>query len=357
MDEQLQDLLKGMQTSNASDLHLTPGKEPQYRISGDLVPVKNDPLTPDRCQTMLYSVLDEHSRKAFEQEKELDFSVGLPGEGRFRVNIYMQRGSMAAAFRRLPFEIPDFEELGLPVERMESLASTDKGMILVTGATGSGKSTTLASMIDYINRHYSKHIICLEDPIEYIYKHQKATVNQREVGQDTYSFPGALRYVLRQDPDVVQIGEMRDQESIRSMLTVAETGHLAFSTLHTNTAPSTITRIIDVFPQEQQEQIRVQLSMTLHAVISQQLVPHANGKELVLAYELMLTNSAIRNIIRQNQKHQLYGQIQLNTGKGMQTMNASLARLVKTGKITRETAELKCTDAKELQGLLRRDAT
>ncbi len=352
MDERILELMLAMRSLNASDLHITVGVRPQYRIFGKMRAADMPALSPDDSRNMIYSLLNEEQRQRLEQEKELDCSVGIPGESRYRINVFFQRDSVAGAIRRLPYEIPSFDELGLPPKVLCELCERSRGMILVTGPTGSGKSTTLAAMIDYINDNFHKHIICVEDPIEYLHNHRQSVVNQREVGQDTREFGEALRHVLRQDPDVVQIGEMRDLETIRSMLTVAETGHLALSTLHTNDTVTTINRIIDVFPHDQQEQTRVQLSFVLEAVIAQLLLPVAQGQGLALAYEIMEVNPAIRNLIRENQIDQVYSHLQMGRGTGMKTMNASLAELVKARKITEGTAWSKCTNAKELAALL-----
>ncbi|MFW6045031.1 MAG: type IV pilus twitching motility protein PilT [Planctomycetota bacterium] len=353
MDERLRELMAQMKERNASDLHITVGVPPHYRIFGSLQPVDMPDVTPDTAREMIYSMLDDTQRERLEEERELDNSIGLEGIGRYRVNISFQRGNPTTAIRRLPYEIPEFSELGLPVDTMRDLCDKSRGMVLVTGPTGSGKSTTLASMIDYINNEFSRHVICVEDPIEYLHNHKTSIVNQRELGQDTLSFPKALKYVLRQDPDVVQIGEMRDLETIRSMLTVAETGHLAFSTLHTNTAAGTINRIIDVFPPEQQEQIRVQLSFVLSAVISQQLLPRTQGDGLALACEILVATPAVRSLIREGSVDQIYSQIQMGKGIGMKTMNESLAELTLSGDITEEAARAKSSDVKELDRMLR----
>ncbi len=354
MEDTLQQLLFGMEAADASDLHITVGVPPQYRVFSTLEPQDGFPVLKSAdTERMLYSMLTEDQKKQFETNKELDCSIGIEGVGRYRVNVFWQRGSIAAAIRRLPYRIPRFEELGLPVEIMKSLAEKNRGMILVTGPTGSGKSTTLAALLGHINRNFHKHIICIEDPIEYLHNHEKCVVVQREVGEDTREFKVALRHILRQDPDVVQIGEMRDVESIASMLTVAETGHLALSTLHTNDTTSTINRIIDVFPHDQQQQVRIQLSFVLLAVIAQQLLPAHDGKGMVLAYEVMVVNPAIRNLIREQDIAQIYSQLQMGQSTGMRTMNASLAALVKSGKITEPTARLRSTNVRELDTLLK----
>jgi len=353
MDERIRKLMRAMKDLHATDLHITVGVRPQYRIFADIQPADCPPLTPEDARTMIYSLINDQQRRRLEREKELDCSVGIAGESRYRINVFFQRGSIAAALRRLPFEVPGLDELGLPADVLRNLCQKSRGMVLVTGPTGSGKSTTLAAMIGYINRNFCKHIICVEDPIEYLHNHRKSIVEQREVGQDTHSFASALKHILRQDPDVVQIGEMRDMETMSSMLTVAETGHLALSTLHTNTAVSTINRIIDVFPHDQQEQVRVQLSFVLEAVIAQQLLPTAAGRGVVLAYEIMVVNPAIRNLVRERQIEQIYSHLQMGREAGMKTMNACLAELVESGKITKQTARSKCTDLKELTSLLK----
>jgi len=344
--------MSAMKELNASDLHITVGVSPQYRIFGKMQPADMPALRPEDTREMVYSLLSEEQRRRLERDKELDCSVGIAGESRYRINVFFQRGSVAAAIRRLPYEIPTFEQLGLPGDVLRQLCRKSRGMVLVTGPTGSGKSTTLAAMIDYINTTSRQHVICIEDPIEYLHSHKQGVVNQREVGQDTLEFRFALRHVLRQDPDVVQIGEMRDLETIRAMLTVAETGHLALSTLHTNDTVTSINRIIDVFPHDQQEQARVQLSFVLEAVIAQQLLPSLDEEGLVLAYEIMVVNPAIRNLIRENQIDQIYSHLQMGRGAGMKTMNASLAELVRAGRISEATAWSRCTNIKELASLL-----
>lgn len=353
MDPMLEKILADMEPRGASDLHITVGVPPEYRIYGTLEPLAEYPeLAAEDTERLVLSLLNEEQIERFERDKELDCSIGLRGKGRFRVNVFLQRDSISMAVRRLPYRIPQFEELGLPAEVMRELSERNRGMILVTGPTGSGKSTTLAAMIDYINRNFRKHVICVEDPVEYLHSHVKCLVNQREVGQDTLEFRTALRHILRQDPDVVQIGEMRDVESIRSMLTVAETGHLALSTLHTNDTISTINRIIDVFPHEQQQQVRVQLSFVLQAVIAQQLLPARGGEGMVLACEVMVVNPAIRNLIREQEIGQIYSQLQMGREAGMQTMNACLARLVKEDKISETAALARCSNVKEMDSLL-----
>lgn len=334
----LQDLLKKMIEINASDLHITVGTQPVYRVNGELVRIDGEILTPSVTKQMCYSILTEAQKKRFEEEWELDFSFGIKGVSRFRANIFMQRGAVAAAFRRIPYKVMSFEELGLP-PIIKTLCDKPRGLILVTGPTGSGKSTTLASMVDKINNEKKVHIITIEDPIEYLHPHKQAVVNQREVHADTKSFITALKYILRQDPDVVLIGEMRDLETIEAALTVSETGHLTFGTLHTNSAVQTINRIIDVFPPHQQPQIRAQLSFVLEGVICQQLLQRADGKGRVLACEVLIPNPAIRNLIREDKLHQIYSMMQTGQEEhGMITMSQSLYELYKKGLITYEDA-------------------
>src|SRR4030066_1153553 len=299
------DLLKIMIEKGASDLHITTASPPRLRVDGKLVPLDHPPLTPVETKSLCYSILTDAQKHKFEEHSELDLSFGVKGLSRFRGNVFMQRGAVAGAFRSIPFEIRTFKDLGLP-EVMNELVKKPRGLILCTGPTGSGKSTTLAAMIDRINSERYEHIITVEDPIEYLHSHKKCLINQREVNADTASFKAALKYVLRQDPDVVLIGEMRDLETIEAALTVSETGHLTLATLHTNSAVQTINRIIDVFPAHQQEQIRVQLSFVLEGIISQQLIPKKNGGGRVLAVEIFIPTPAIRNIIREDKSHQIY---------------------------------------------------
>ncbi len=334
----LYDLLKMMIEKNASDLHITTGSPPRLRVDGKLELVDHPPLTPADTKALCYSVLTDAQKHRYEENNELDLSFGVKGLSRFRANIFMQRGAVAGAFRTIPFEIRGFKELGLP-EIVNELVKKPRGLILVTGPTGCGKSTTLAAMIDKINNERSDHIITVEDPIEYLHSHKKCLVNQREVTADTVSFKAALKYVLRQDPDVVLIGEMRDLETIEAALTVSETGHLTLATLHTNNAVQTINRIIDVFPPHQQEQIRVQLSFVLEGILAQQLIPKKSGKGRVLSIELLVPNPAIRNLIREDKIHQIYSMMQTGQAKfGMQTMNQSLFDLYTKGHISYEEA-------------------
>jgi twitching motility protein PilT len=325
----IHELLKTMVDMGASDLHLTVGVPPVVRVRDHLDPLDYPPLKPQDTRQLCYSILAESQKKMLEESQELDLSFGVRGLSRFRANIFFQRGSIAAAFRMIPYKIKSMESLGLP-PIVEELCKRPKGLILVTGPTGSGKSTTLAAMIDKINTERRGHIVTIEDPIEFIHPHKSCIVNQREVHQDTKSFPAALRSILRQDPDVVLIGEMRDLETITGAITVSETGHLTLGTLHTNSSVEALNRIIDVFPANQQSQIRTQLSFVLEGVLCQTLVPTADGKGRALALEIMAPNVAIRNLIRENKIEQIYSQIQVGQAKsGMQTMNQSLFMLYK----------------------------
>jgi twitching motility protein PilT len=324
----LHQLLKDLIDQGGSDLHITTNSPPQVRVDGKLAPMEMPALTPVETKQLCYSVLTEAQKHKFEEENELDLSFGVKGLSRFRGNIFIQRGAVAGVFRVIPYKILTFEELGLPPV-VKDLADKPRGLILVTGPTGSGKSTTLASIIDRINNDRREHIVTVEDPIEYLHPHKGCLVNQREVGADTRSFKNALKYILRQDPDVVLIGELRDLETIEAALTVAETGHLCFATLHTNSCVQTINRIIDVFPPYQQTQVRTQLSFVLEGALSQTLIPRMGGKGRALALEIMIPNPAIRNLIREDKIHQIYSQMQVGQEKfGMQTMNQSLFSLV-----------------------------
>ena len=348
----LHQLLKAMVEKNSSDLHITTGSPPQLRIDGKLVPLKLPPLTPVDTKQLCYSILTDAQKHKFEEESELDLSFGVKGLSRFRANVFLQRGAVAGAFRTIPYKILTFEELGLP-PIVTDLARKPRGLVLVTGPTGSGKSTTLASIIDRINDERHEHIVTIEDPIEYLHPHKNCVVNQREVGADTASFKKALKYILRQDPDVVLIGELRDLETIEAALTISETGHLAFATLHTNSAVQTINRILDVFPPHQQAQVRAQLSFVLEGVLTQNLLPRANGVGRVLALEVMIPNAAIRNLIREDKVHQIYSQMQMGQGKfGMQTFNQSLASLVLRRVITAEEALARSSEPEELRSIL-----
>ena len=348
----LHQLLKVMVEKGASDLHITTGSAPQLRIDGSLVPLKTNPLSASDTRQLCYSVLTDTQKQKFETHNELDLSFGVKGLSRFRGNVFIQRGTVAGVFRTIPFEILSFDKLGLPpVVRV--LAERPRGLILVTGATGSGKSTTLASIIDKINREKRHHIVTVEDPIEYLHPHKNCVVNQREVGADTSDFKTALRFVLRQDPDVVLIGELRDLETIEAALTVSETGHLALATLHTNGAIQSINRIIDVFPPHQQSQVRAQLSFVLEGIISQQLIPHASGRGRAMACEVLVPNPAIRNLIREDKLHQVYSQMQVGQGQsGMQTMNQSLYDHYLKKDITLEDAVNRSNDPDELRTMI-----
>ena len=323
----LHQLLKTMIERGASDLHVTTGSAPQLRVDGRLFPLDLPALAPADTKRLCYSVLTEAQKHRFEEESELDLSFGVKDLSRFRANIFMQRGAVAGAFRAIPFKIMTFDELGLPPV-INEISMKPRGLVLVTGPTGSGKSTTLASIIDKINQERHEHIVTVEDPIEYLHPHKGCIVNQREVQSDTQSFKKALKYILRQDPDVVLIGEMRDLETVEAALTTAETGHLCFATLHTNSAAQTMNRIIDVFPSHQQPQIRAQLSFVLEGILSQQLIPRMNGRGRALAVEVLVPNPAIRNLIREDKIHQIYSQMQLGQDTfSMQTMNQSLYHL------------------------------
>jgi twitching motility protein PilT len=352
----LHQLLKTMVEKGASDLHLTTGSAPQLRIDGKLVPLKTPALSPVETKQLCYSILTDAQKHKFEEDTELDLSFGVKGLSRFRANIYMQRGAVAGAFRTIPFKILSFAELGLPPVVAE-LARKPRGLVLVTGPTGSGKSTTLASIIDKINTDRHEHILTIEDPIEYLHPHKNCVVNQREVGADTQSFKKAMRHILRQDPDVVLIGEMRDLETIETALVISETGHLAFATLHTNSAVQTINRILDVFPPHQQPQVRAQLSFVLEGVLTQNLLPRAGAPGRVLAIEVMIPNPAIRNLIREDKVHQIYSQMQMGQAKfGMQTFNQSLAHLVNRKLITYDEALGRSSDPDELKNMLAQGA-
>jgi twitching motility protein PilT len=348
----LHQLLRAMIEKGASDMHLTTGAPPLLRIDGQIIPLKLEPLTAVDTKQLCYSVLTEEQKIEFEKRKELDLSFGVKNLSRYRANIFMQRGAVSGAFRAIPFKILTFEELGLPPVVSE-LSVRPRGLILVTGPTGSGKSTTLASIIDKINTESRSHIMTIEDPIEYLHSHKRSIVNQRELGSDAHSFKDALKYVLRQDPDVVLIGEMRDLETMEAALTIAETGHLVFATLHTNSAAQSINRIIDVFPPHQRSQVRAQLSFVLEGVLNQLLLPRAGAPGRVMAMEVMIPNAAIRNLIREDKVHQIYSQMQVGQGKhGMQTMNQSLFSLYARRTITLEEAMGRSSDQDELRNMI-----
>jgi len=348
----MEDLLKQTAERKASDLHLNAGMPPQLRINGKLVLIDSECLTPKIVRDLAYSILTKEQIETFETKKELDLSFGIENLGRFRFNVFYQRGAVGVAVRCIAYEIPSFEELGLP-EIAKKFADSPKGLVLITGVVGSGKSTTLAAMIEYINARRSCHIICIEDPIEYLYRHKKSSINQREIGNDTLSFTDALKHVFRQDPNVVLIGEMRDLETIHAALTLAETGHFILATLHTGDATHVVSRIVDVFPPHQQQQIRVQLSLVLVGVVVQQLIPRADGKGRVLATELMRVTPAIQNLIRENDLPQIHTVIQTGSKYGMWTMNQSLADLCGRGIITWEEASKRTAEIEELSTLLR----
>jgi twitching motility protein PilT len=345
-------VLTRMVELRASDVHLTPGCKPAARVRGAITPMEEFPeLTPQDTREIVYSILNDAQRKDFENNLQLDFAYAIPGVARFRVNCFFQRGSISAAFRLIPFEILSFEQLGLP-KVVEEFCRKPRGFVLVTGPTGSGKSTTLASMIDLINSERDEHILTIEDPIEFLHTHKRCIVNQREIGSDAVDFASALRAALREDPDVILVGEMRDLETISTALTAAETGHLVFATLHTQSTSQTVDRIIDVFPPHQQQQVRMQLSIALQGIITQQLLPTADGSGRVLACEVLVPTPAIRNLIREGKTHQIYSAIQTSGSIGMQTMDAHLAQLVRMGKITRTLAEQRSMVPEELKRLL-----
>ncbi|MBE0429466.1 MAG: type IV pilus twitching motility protein PilT [Thermoleophilia bacterium] len=347
----LVDILVEVLERNASDLHLTVGTPPTVRVSGKLIRLGYPDLTPNDTRDLIYSVLSQDQRQRLENEWEIDFSYSVPGKARFRVNAYYQRNSMGAAFRLIPSDILSVEELMLPAA-LHKMASKPRGFVVITGPTGSGKSTTLAALIKEINETREEHIMTVEDPIEFLHQHAKSVVNQREVGTDTQSFNRALKSVLRQDPDVILVGEMRDTETMQTALTAAETGHLVFATLHTQDAPQTIDRIIDVFPPHQQSQIRVQLAATLMGVCTQQLLPTVDGSARVPACEVLVPTPAVRNLIREAKTHQIYSTMQTGSQYGMQTMDASLAELVRRGKVTRDLALRRSSNPEELERLI-----
>jgi twitching motility protein PilT len=341
-DVDLHELLAIVLESGASDLHLTSGSRPQLRLNGHLTPLENFPeMTPNVIQRVMYAAITQKQRERFEEVLELDFAYSVPGKARFRVNMYRQRDSVGAAFRLIPFEIKKLEDLGIP-PGIANFAMLPRGFVLVTGPTGSGKSTTLAAIVDLANRNRRDHIMTVEDPIEFLHRHQSCVVNQREVGEDTHSFANALKHVLRQDPDIILVGEMRDLETISVALTAAETGHLVFATLHTQDAAQTIDRIIDVFPPHQQQQVRVQLAGSLQGVVCQTLARTTDGKGRVVATEVLVATPAIRNLIREGKTHQIYSAMQAGSQHGMHTLDQHLADLVKRGRITYETGLEKC---------------
>ena len=348
----IQQMLKTMVEAGASDLHVTTGTPPQMRVDGKMAPMPMRHLLPADTKQICYSILTEAQKRKFEEHNELDFSFGVKGLARFRGNIFVQRGAVCGVFRLIPYKFLSFEQLGLPPV-VKDISRKSNGLVLVTGPTGSGKSTTLASIVDAINSERQEHIITIEDPIEYLHPHKNCVVNQREVGSDTFSFKNALKYILRQDPDVVLLGELRDLETIEAALTIAETGHLCFATLHTNGAVQTINRIVDVFPTHQQQQVRTQLSFVLEGVLSQTLLPHTSGRGRVLALEVMVPNTAIRALIRDDKVHQMYSQMQMGQEKfGMQTMNQSLFALYHSKKISLDSAMTRSPDIEELKEMI-----
>jgi twitching motility protein PilT len=348
----LDELLMHVVASGGSDLHLTVGAPPTVRVRGSMVPVDgHGKLTAEGLQTALYGVMTERQRKLFEEELELDFAYAVPGQARFRVNVFKQRNSIGSVMRLIPWEIKPLEALGMP-SVMETFAPMKRGLVLVTGPTGSGKSTTLAAVIDQVNRTRSGHIMTIEDPIEFLHEHRSSLVNQREVGADTQTFRKALKHVLRQDPDVILVGELRDLDTISVALTAAETGHLVFATLHTQSAQDTITRIVDVFPADQQQQIRTQLAATLQAVVCQTLCKTVDGTSRVAAVEVMICNSGIRAMIRDNKLQQIQGALQAGGKDGMQTLNSHLAELVKAGRISYQTGLEHCTNRNDFDTLV-----
>jgi twitching motility protein PilT len=344
----IQQLFKLMVDSNGSDLHLTVGTPPGLRVNGEVVRVKIPPLTAADTKRLIYQILTEEQKNEFEKNLELDFSFGIKGLARFRANVFYSKGGVAAVFRQIPSIIPDFKTLSLPNVLME-MTDVSNGLILVTGPTGSGKSTTLAALIDRLNDNEAGHIITLEDPIEFVHPHKNCIVNQREMGSDSLSFKDALKSLLRQDPDIVLVGELRDVETIEAALTIAETGHLVFGTLHTNSAVQTINRIINVFPADQQDQIRTLLSFVLQGIVAQQLIPKTFSKGRVCAMEILVPTPAIRNLIREDKTHQIYSQMQIGQEKtGMTTMNQALVRFVESGVIDTATAMSYTNNPEEL---------
>jgi twitching motility protein PilT len=353
----MEELLNLMVQRGGSDLHLSVGSAPKIRIDGKLVDTEYEPLMPEATKKLVYSVLGADQVAKFEKTLEIDFSFGVSNLGRFRTNAFLQRGTVAAVLRVIPFEVYDFQTIGLPVKVCEWICNLPRGLVLCTGSTGSGKSTTLASMVNYLNETRQSHIVTIEDPIEFLHRNKSCLVNQREVGGDTLGFEKALKSVLRQDPDIVLVGEMRDLETIEAALTLAETGHLTFATLHTSDVQQTVNRIVDVFPAHQQQQIRTMLSFTLQAVVCQQLVPRMHGKGRALAAEIMVVNPAIRALIRDNKAHQIMSIIQTGGQAGMRTMNQSLFELYRAGTISYEDALEHTGDEADFQRLMERNAS
>ena len=346
------DLLLDVLERRASDLHITSGSQPMIRVRGRLIPLEEYPkLMPADTREIIYGILTNDQRQRLETDWQIDFAYSIPGKARFRVNAYFQRSSLGAAFRLIPSIITPIDDLGLPAV-VHDFCKKPRGFVLVTGPTGSGKSTSLASMIDEINATREEHIMTVEDPIEFLHRHKRSMINQREIGSDAASFAGALKGALRQDPDVILVGEMRDLETIHTALTAAETGHLVFATLHTQDTPQTIDRIIDVFPPEQQQQVRVQLSVALQGIVTQQLLPTLDGSGRVAACEVLVPTPAIRNLIREGKTHQIYSSLQTGANMGMQTMDTALAQLVRSGQISAKLAESRSTTPEELRRLL-----
>jgi twitching motility protein PilT len=345
-------LLRQMFEKGASDLHLTVGAPPMVRLHGEMEPLDFEKLRPDTVQQIVYSVLTDEQKEKFEKENELDLSFGVEGVGRVRMNVFRQRGAVASVLRQIPTKIKNFDELDLP-KAVAEICKVPKGLVLVCGPTGSGKSTTLAAMIDWINENTQSHIITIEDPIEFVHNHKRSLINQREIGADSRSFATALKYVLRQDPDVILVGEMRDVETISAALTIAETGHLVFATLHTPDSVQAINRIIDVFPPGQQAQVRTQLSFVIQAVLCQQLLPLAEGGGRCIAVEVMIATPAVRNLIREEKVHQIYSALQTGMDIGMQTMNMAMAALYRRGKVKYQEIMDRTMDPRDLERLVR----
>jgi twitching motility protein PilT len=346
------EVLQRMVAERASDVHLTAGFAPAIRVRGKIMALEEYPvLTGQETREIVYSILNSDQRKRFENELQIDLAYMIPGVARFRVNCFFQRGAISAAFRHIPEEIKSLESLGLPPV-LADLTRKPRGFVLVTGPTGSGKTTSLASMLDLINREREEHILTIEDPIEFLHGHRKCIVNQREIGTDALDFPTALKSALREDPDVILVGEMRDLETISTAITAAETGHLVFATLHTQSTAQTVDRIIDVFPPHQQQQVRMQLSIALEGIITQQLLPTADGSSRIVGCEILIPTPAIRNLIREGKTHQIYSVLQTSGAQGMQTMDAHLAQLARKGQITREVAERRAAVPQELKRLL-----
>ncbi len=350
----VEELLQQLVERGGSDLHITAGSPPKIRINGKLVSTEHNILDPETSKKLVYGVMDNDQIARFEKLLEMDMSFGIAGLGRFRTNVFQQRGAVGCVIRTIPFKIKTPKELGLPMDVVEYICALPKGLCLITGATGSGKSTTLAAMVDFVNRSRNEHIITIEDPIEFVHRNKGCLINQREVGNDTLGFKSALKSVLRQDPDIVLIGEMRDRETIEAALTLSETGHLTFGSLHTSDSVQTMNRIIDVFPAHQQAQIRTQLSMTLAAVFSQQLLKRADGKGRILCAEILVATAAIRSLIRDDKVHQIYSLLQTGGSRGMRTLNQSLVQLLDAGLVTGDEALSRSPDPEEIRRAIKR---